>query len=89
MSVSSSMRFFFAAMLLSSFALAQNATTAGTASSPHPTLENLSIVWPITGDANNNGVVSVRYRVMGGGGYRNGLALRRIPAGTNSTNDFM
>jgi hypothetical protein len=63
-------------------ALAQRATTAGTATSPHPTLENLSIVWPITGDDDEDGVASVRYRAMGTSEYRAGLPLRRVPAGS-------
>ncbi|MBL8914088.1 MAG: right-handed parallel beta-helix repeat-containing protein [Archangium sp.] len=71
------------AVLLSSAALAQNATTAGTPTSPWPTLSSLSIDWPITGDDDLDGVVSVRYRVQGTMAWNDALPLRRVPAGTN------
>jgi hypothetical protein len=63
-----------------------NPTTAtGTVASPEPTFEHLSIDWPITGDANNNGVVSVRFRAQGSSSWRTGMPLRRVPAGTNGS----
>lgn len=74
--------------LVASPALAQVATTAGAATSPHPTLENLSIVWPISGDDDEDGVVTVRYRAMGEASFREGLPLRRIPAGSNEGFDW-
>ncbi len=64
-------------------ALAQDATIAGEPSSPHPTIESLSIVWPIEGDDDADGVVTVRYRARGESSYRAGLPLRRVPAGSN------
>jgi cysteine-rich repeat protein len=69
------------ASLLPATVWAQASTTPGTPTAPHPTLENLSIVWPITGDSDNDSVVTVRYRAMGAATYRTGLPLRRIPAG--------
>ncbi len=63
--------------------LAGNATVPLTATSPYPTIENLSLVWEITGDDNANGVVAVRYRKSGGEAWRQGLPLFRIPAGSN------
>ncbi len=69
-------------------AAAQNATTPGAASSPYPTLENLAVVWEISGDDNLDGVVTVRYREAGAKDWRNGLPLFRIPAGSNSTGSF-
>jgi len=69
--------------LISSAALAQNATTAGTASAPYPTLENVSLEWAITGDADNDGVVKVRYRKAGTTAWLDGLPLVRVPAGAN------
>ncbi|MBI3206051.1 MAG: right-handed parallel beta-helix repeat-containing protein, partial [Myxococcales bacterium] len=69
--------------LIASPALAQNASTAGTATAPHPTLENISLEWAITGDADNDGVVKVRYRKTGSGTWLDGLPLVRVPAGSN------
>jgi MYXO-CTERM domain-containing protein len=68
--------------LRASAASAQAASSAGTATAPHPTLENVSIVWPVSGDENADGVVSVRYRAMGEASCRTGLPLRRVPAGS-------
>lgn len=62
---------------------AQNATTAGVITVPEPTLQHLSIEWAISGDANNNGVVNVRFRQQGSGAWRQGMPLRRVPAGSN------
>jgi len=61
-------------------ALAQTATTAGAVTAPYPTSQGISIEWAITGDSNNNGVVSVRYRPSGGT-WKAGMPLRRVPAG--------
>jgi hypothetical protein len=59
-----------------------NTTLPGATRIPNPTLRSLSIEWDITGDANNDGVVSVRYRA-GAATWRNAMPLRRIPAGSN------
>lgn len=56
---------------------------AGTASAPSPTLNNLSIEWPVSGDSNANGVVTVRYRPQGSASWSTGLPLRNTPAGSN------
>ncbi len=61
---------------------AQDATTPGPVTIPHPTVENLSIEWAITGDDNEDGVVSVRFREAGESVWRTGLPLRRVPAGS-------
>jgi len=74
-----------AGFLTPSEVLAVNNTTAGTPVSPYPTLINLSIEWPISGDSNNNGIVKVRYRKMGTTPWMIGLPLRRVPAGEFST----
>jgi hypothetical protein len=73
----------FAVCALTNQALAQNATTAGAISTPFPTINNLTVEWAISGDANNNGVVAVRYRAAGSSDWRNALPLRRVPAGSN------
>lgn len=62
---------------------AQTATTAGAASAPEPTLQHLSLIWEFSGDSNANGVVSVRFRSLGGS-WREGMPLRRVPAGSNA-----
>jgi hypothetical protein len=64
-------------------ALAQDATTSGTVTTPHPTIENFSVKWSFTGDDNQNGVVSLRFREEGESAWRTGLALRRVPAGSS------
>jgi hypothetical protein len=58
-----------------------NATVPGTVTTPYPTLTNISVEWAIEGDANLNGVVSVKYRVAGEPQWRDGMPLRRVPAG--------
>lgn len=68
----------------SALANAQNASTAGTASAPEPTLQHLSLVWEYSGDANNNGAVAMRFRPLGSTSWRQGLPLRRVPAGSNA-----
>lgn len=55
-------------------------TTPGATTTPSPTLRALTIEWAITGDANENATVGVRYRASGGE-WKQGLPLRRIPAG--------
>src|SRR5262245_6660603 len=59
-----------------------NATVAGAVTTPSPTIHNATLEWAITGDANNNGVVSVRYRRIVDSTWKTGMPLRRIPAGT-------
>src|SRR5262245_10402273 len=77
-----------AALLLSALlglgsADAQDATTPGEATAPHPTLENLSIEWAIDGDDDLDSVVSIRFREAGAPSFREGLPLFRVPAGSN------
>ena len=65
-------------------AAAQSNSIPGTPTAPFPTIENLSIVWPIAGDDNNNGVVAVRYRKSGYSDWIESAPLRRVPAGANA-----
>ncbi len=65
-------------------ARAQNASTAGSPFAPFPTIENLSIVWPLSGDDNNNGSVAVRYRETGQSVWIDSAPLSRVPAGSNA-----
>lgn len=62
---------------------ADDATVPGTPVAPHPTLNHLTLEWPVTGDSDLDGVVSVRFRVQGTADWRPALPLRRVPAGTN------
>jgi len=59
------------------------ATIAGAITLPEPTLHHVAIEWAIDGDANNNGEVSVRFRANGSEEWRQGMPLRRVPAGSN------
>ena len=69
--------------LVPSLALAQDATTPGEVATPHPTLEHIAIEWAIAGDADADGVVSVRYRAMGDTTFRDSIPLVRVPGGSN------
>ncbi len=62
-------------------AASDNATVPGEVSTPFPTILNVALEWKITGDANLNGTVSVRYRGVGESGWRDAMPLRRVPAG--------
>ncbi len=63
-------------------------TTPGTVSAPFPTLEHASLVWEISGDSNDNGTVTVRYREVGAAAWREGTPLQRVPAGSNQGFDW-
>ncbi|RKH24887.1 right-handed parallel beta-helix repeat-containing protein [Corallococcus praedator] len=60
-----------------------DATVAGATSLPFPTLHHLTVEWAFSGDANANGVVTVRYRIAGTTVWREALPLRRVAAGSN------
>ena len=68
-------------LLLASRLHSEDATTTGSVTSPYPTITNLAVDWPITGDDNLNGVVTVQYRKAGENNWRAGMPLRRVPAG--------
>jgi hypothetical protein len=72
-----------------SFALAQDSVTPGTLSSPYPTIINLAVVWEITGDNNLNATATVRYRKAESGQWRDGMPLRRIPAGQSADSNVL
>src|SRR5258705_9833529 len=77
---------FFAIMLhFSTPALAQNETIAGEVTAPYPTIINLAIEWKIQGDDNQNGIVNIQFREKGKTAWRQGMPLRRVPAGENKT----
>ncbi|TAK80484.1 MAG: right-handed parallel beta-helix repeat-containing protein [Aquabacterium sp.] len=58
---------------------------AGTATAPYPTIENISLLWPYSGDADGDSRASVRFRRAGDSAWTTGMPLRRVPAG--STNE--
>lgn len=64
-------------------AAAQDATTPGMVTTPHPTIEHISIEWAFGGDVDGDGVVHVRYREAGAGAYRDAMSLFRVPGGAN------
>ena len=70
-------------LALSASAVAQDATTPGEVSTPHPTLEHISIDWAIGGDDDEDGAVTVRFREQGAASWRQGHPLFRVPAGSN------
>lgn len=63
--------------------LAQDASVAGEVTTPYPTLRHLSVEWAIAGDDDLDGVVAVRFRRVGDSAWRNGMPLRRTPAGSH------
>ena len=65
-------------------AVSTKATVPGEPFSPHPTVTNLAVEWPISGDVNLNATVQVRYRIKGQVQWSEGMPLRRIPAGKSS-----
>ena len=57
---------------------ADNGTAAGKFVIEHPTLRNLGFEWSISGDANHNATVAVRFRPVGTEQWRAALPLLRI-----------
>jgi hypothetical protein len=43
-----------------------------------PTLQSLGFEWPLSGDANRNATVNIRYRAQGASTWREGLPLLRL-----------
>src|SRR6476660_8430845 len=62
---------------------AQEYTIPGDVTTPYPTIINLAVEWNIRGDTNQNGIVTVLFREKGVGKWKQGMPLRRIPAGEN------
>ncbi len=70
-------------LLATGHSLAQDQTIPGKVTTPYPTIINLAVEWHIQGDDNLNGTVTVQYREEGTPGWRQGMPLRRVPAGEN------
>jgi hypothetical protein len=69
---------FLLLILFAANAFAQNGTQAGKFTVEHPTLLNLGFEWAITGDANRNATVDVRFRAAGDAEWRTAMPLVRI-----------
>ncbi len=63
--------------------LAQDSTIPGEITTPFPTIHNLAVEWLIGGDDNQNSIVRLHYRKKGDEKWRQGMDLRRVPAGKN------
>ncbi len=68
-------------------ARAGEATVPGVATTPYPTIHNLAVEWLIEGDDNLNAVCTVHFRAAGESAWREGLPLRRVPAGASQYTD--
>lgn len=64
-------------------AFGPDVTTPGPVTIPSPTIHFLSVEWGVTGDADGDGRVDVRYRPVGTVPWRDSLPLRRVAAGSN------
>src|SRR5574340_97274 len=71
-------RISFCLLLAAAGAFAQNQTAAGKFVVEHPTMWNLGFEWSISGDANRNAAVAVRFRAAGESSWRPALPLVRI-----------
>ena len=69
--------------LFHSSALAVDATTPGTITTPYPTVTNLAVEWQIEGDDNLNCTVDMKFRSAGETGWHNAMPLRRVPSDEN------
>ena len=65
------------------YTYAQDKTIPGEVQSPYPTIENLALEWFIEGDDNQNGRVTVQFREKGEMTWKEGMPLRRVPAGNS------
>jgi len=61
-----------------------NVSVPGAVTTPYPTMQNLTVEWAFTGDANANAIVKVRYRKQGSSTWRTGMPLRRVQAGSTT-----
>ncbi|MCE5272581.1 T9SS type A sorting domain-containing protein [bacterium] len=80
-----------ATLLLCAFSFsllhAADSVVPGNLTSPYPTLTNLAFEWELSGDDNLNCTATLEYRQAGAATWREGLPLRRIPAGRSIDTD--
>jgi hypothetical protein len=72
------MRFPAAILLAAATLAAQNGVTPGRFHVESPTILNLGFEWAISGDANRNATVAIKFRKVGAPAWRDGLPLLRI-----------
>jgi hypothetical protein len=70
--------------LIAQRSFSQDHTVPGKVVAPYPTIMNLGIEWFIQGDDNLNSYISVLFREKGKDQWRQGMPLRRVPAGQNA-----
>ena len=75
--------FLISIVLLGTNGFAQDSTISGELTTPYPTMINLAVEWNIQGDENQDGIVTVQYREKGEKIWKEGMPLRRVPAGEN------
>ena len=68
-------------MLAGVHCYAQDHSIPGEVITPYPTIINLAVEWYIQGDDNQNGEVTVLFREKGEKSWKEGMPLRRVPAG--------
>ena len=62
---------------------AADSTTPGEITTPYPTLTNLAVEWQIEGDDDLDATCELKYRKQGDPAWRDGMTLRRVPAGSS------
>ena len=70
-------------MLIGGHCYGQDKTIAGEVNATYPTIINLALEWLIEGDDNQNGTVTVQFREKGEKTWKEGMPLRRVPAGNS------
>jgi hypothetical protein len=73
--------FSFILMVIFKSSFAQDYTIPGEITTPYPTIINLGVEWNILGDDNLNGTVTIQFREKGKSDWKQGMPLRRVPAG--------
>jgi|WetSurMetagenome_2_1015567.scaffolds.fasta_scaffold00791_4 hypothetical protein len=68
-------------LICSRSSFAQDYTIPGEVTTLFPTIINLGVEWNIRGDDNLNGTVTVQFREKGTSDWKQGMTLRRVPAG--------
>src|SRR5690554_1974553 len=61
----------------------QNHVIPGEVQLPYPTIHNLAVEWKIQGDDNLNSVVKLYFKKKYADHWKQGMNLRRVPAGEN------
>ncbi len=71
----------FACIFLAGALQAMDSTTPSEVTTPFPTITNLAVEWQIEGDDDLDAVCEMKFRQVGGTEWRDGMPLRRVPAG--------